>query len=738
MKFPEIYKQYMYSYPHKTAYHPLHGIDLADYLQRAAKKPLSLYVHIPFCETKCGYCNLFSITGADETLTEQYLEAIRRQVLQYRDLSPSLSFDSLTLGGGTPLFLSETQLETLFEIISLFDAKKSFPVQAETSPRQTTKEKLELLKEYNTKRISIGIQSFHDSELAALGRKHSVLECHKALSLIRDTGFACTNIDLIYGIPNQDISSLRFSIDTALSYEPEELFLYPLYIRPETGLYHKTASSQEETYRLYCFLSPYLKEHGYTQISMRRFVKKKQMSSCSFLEQTSCGFENFLALGCGGRSYLENLHFCTPYHVNSADCRKELTSFLSMDYRLVTHGYLLSDDEMMCRYVIKNLLHKDGISLTDYYEKSTSFNDCLPNGKNLENKKDALFHDFPILSDLLSDGLIQKTEDRIFLTEQGMSLSDAIGPLFISKKKMSVTRSMKYRGILNSCNYSCHYCPFSKKPFSKKQEALDRMALSRLSSYLEQEKEDFTFQIIPYGEACIYAYYWEFLAKVSQNPHAKAVGCQTNVSFPVEQMITLFCQNGDIKKLRLWCTFHPSMVSVEDFCQRIKQLREYGILLCVGAVADPSQKEAILALRLRLPKDIYFWLNRMEGRKHPYSPQERTFFEQIDPLFFLEESHFYANPTQCRAGIFNDGTMGNIFVKADGSIYACPLSNVCLGNLYEKPNVTQKQEHALSSCVKKCNRKECSCFLAYQNHPAALSHLRCLSPYPEFRIKEES
>lgn len=431
MNFPEIYQQYMYSYPHKTAYGPLPEISISDYLSKASKKPLSLYFHIPFCESKCGYCNLFSVIGQKEDMMENYLNAMEIQAEQYLESAKtSLYFNNLTIGGGTPLLLSEKQLERLFQISHRFSFLESSSFVSETSPRQTTKEKLDILKKNGISRISIGVQSFHQKELENLNRRHSVFDCKKALDEISMAGFSYRNIDLIYGILGQDKQSLKYSIDTALFYDPEELFLYPLYIKQGTGLFNKKVSASKQTYQLYQFISPYLKEHGYTQISMRRFIKNNLISSDSY--NKSCGFENTLSLGCGGRSYLENLHFCTPYHVLSSSCLKEINLFLSQKNKtLVSFGYLLSPKEMLNRYVIKNLLHKDGIEQEDYLK--TKQYCLLP-------ITSSIFEDFPILLELQKEELIKENSKRIFLTEKGMSLSDAIGPLFISKE---VSEKMK-------------------------------------------------------------------------------------------------------------------------------------------------------------------------------------------------------------------------------------------------------------------------------------------------------
>ncbi len=304
-------------------------------------------------------------------------------------------------------------------------------------------------------------------------------------------------------------------------------------------------------------------------------------------------------------------------------------------------------------------------------------------------------------------------------------------------------RHIQYRGILDSCNYSCSYCPFSKRPHSPKKEAKDRLCLSRLLEQLKKETERFTFQIVPYGEALIHTYYWEFLAELSRLETVKAVGCQTNASFPAKKMIALFLKTGDISKLRLWCTFHPSMTSVESFCRQISLLKNYGISLCAGAVADPSRKDALSRFKASLPKDIYFWLNQMDGKRQPYSPEDRAFFESIDPFFLLEETPFPSDPSRCQAEFSPDGTLNHIFIKANGDIYACILSKTCLGNLYGQEHISdllppgnQKTENLPEKPSKKAFQcpRFCHCFLAYQNLSAAIPELAFFAPYPSFRI----
>lgn len=411
------YIQYMYSYPHKTAYGVLSGIRLEDYAKRLVAGDNSLYFHIPFCQSKCGYCNLFSVTGQSEAFMKEYVDAMERQAQQVARIFPeSVQFSDLTLGGGTPLSLPTGQLERVFEIaekIMGFDAGDKMII-VETSPGQTTEEKLRLLKEHSVTRISMGVQSFQEEELRRLNRSHSVAQVEQAMTWIRRMGFPCVNLDLIYGIPGQTIESLLASAKRVLEYEPEELFVYPLYIKKDTYLSGKKLNRSEYTYEMYLQIRDYLKDRGYVPCSMRRFVRGGSPSDTG-----SCGFDNTISLGCGGRSYIGNLHFCTPYGVRQSQCMSILREYMEQqNYLDITHGYLLSEDEEKRRYVIKNILFSSGLSLEEY-------------GQVYGSRPE---EDYPILADWIRDGYAFVNHMRMYLTEKGISLSDYLGPMLISKE----------------------------------------------------------------------------------------------------------------------------------------------------------------------------------------------------------------------------------------------------------------------------------------------------------------
>lgn len=476
------YIQYMYSYPHKTAYRPLTGIRLADCADSLSGPGCGLYLHIPFCQTKCGYCNLFSVTGAGAEEMERYLDAVERQLSQYRRiLEPAgTRFSDFTIGGGTPLLLTARQLERVLAMTESylhFDENRSTVI--ETAPNQTDREKLQLLKSRGITRVSMGIQSFCDRELETLRRGHSGKKALEALELLLSFGFDCVNADFIYGIPGQTVQSLLESLERAVSLGPQEIFLYPLYVKHGAGLEKELRGGMvlepEKAFEQYREAGSFLKSEGFRQDSMRRFVRRKSegsrqgsiaqvvrgksaASQQASMEQiirgksehlrpfSECGFGTSLALGCGGRSYVGNLHFCTPYAITRRDCLRELHAYENtQDFTLVTHGIVLSREEQKRRYVIRHLLIRPGLDI----------------GRYREHFGTEILEDFPLLSEWIGEGYIvwQCISDEVgircgsrlrdaccdpaqrksksgwlVLTDDGLGLSDYLGPQLISRE----------------------------------------------------------------------------------------------------------------------------------------------------------------------------------------------------------------------------------------------------------------------------------------------------------------
>ncbi|MFK2353897.1 STM4012 family radical SAM protein [Bacteroides fragilis] len=404
------YVSYMYSYPHKTAYRTLTPpVSLSPYLERLEGREASLYFHIPFCAHKCGYCNLFSQQCCDAERISLYLHTMRRQAEQLSVAAQGLKFTSFAVGGGTPLILDEGQLEELFCLAELFGVHPSRVfTSVETSPEYTQKSVLRQLRARGVERLSMGVQSFNETELKKLKRRPGLGTVVGALENIEEAGFPQFNLDLIYGIEGQTVESFMRSLNTALTYRPNELFIYPLYVRPGTRI--DVRSTDDIGYAIYKSARELLVGQGFVQTSMRRFVRRETTET-----EFSCGDEVMLSCGAGGRSYLGNLHYATPYAVRQQAIADEIDHYIrTTDFMTAANGFLLSTEEMQIRFIIKNLMYHRGVDLVEYE-------------KRFGEKPDRnLFREFT------DRGWIEETGRIVRLTEEGMAYSDYIGQAFIS------------------------------------------------------------------------------------------------------------------------------------------------------------------------------------------------------------------------------------------------------------------------------------------------------------------
>ena len=197
-----------------------------------AKIP-GLYIHIPFCIRKCGYCDFYSVTS--RSAIPDYLEALFKEMTMYRgDFDP---FDTVYVGGGTPSLLSSEQGKAvLSEIRSNFDLAPDSEITLEANPADLTLSFLESLREIGVNRLNIGVQSFDQEILDFLGRRHSVAQGVSAIQDARQAGFRNLGVDLIYGVPGQQVTSWLETLDQAVGFEPEHLSCYQLTVEPHTPL----------------------------------------------------------------------------------------------------------------------------------------------------------------------------------------------------------------------------------------------------------------------------------------------------------------------------------------------------------------------------------------------------------------------------------------------------------------------------------------------------------------------
>lgn len=438
------YQAYTYSYPHKTAYRAFEpSLSLQEVWRDEDMSQLFLYLHVPFCSYRCGFCNLFALAKPQESMVADYVSQMKTQLSVTMDnlkqiakqKNEPLQFHRFAIGGGTPSYLSTAQLADLLEHVQQVTGIQlaSIPAGIEVSPETVTLEKMQLCASHGIDRVSMGVQSFHAQEIKHLARPQQPETVSNAVSIIRQAGINRLNLDLIYGIAGQTIDSFLASLQSTLAFSPEEVYLYPLYVREKTGLdkiQNNPRTSDEKQKLIYRSLDErlqmyqagrdYLLANGYEQTSMRMFAKVSATSpETQTIPEYTCQDDGMVGIGCGARSYTQAVHYAHEYGVSRQSVREILQHYLALtpdDFAKVNFGYRLDIAEQKRRYVIQSLMLKQGLDTHAYHQRFGS--ECL--------------HDLPELQQLFDNQLAYQEDAQLLLNSQGLARADTIGPWLIS------------------------------------------------------------------------------------------------------------------------------------------------------------------------------------------------------------------------------------------------------------------------------------------------------------------
>ncbi len=415
------YAGYLYAYPHKTAYRPFEPRPgLADLWAGVDLSSAFGYVHIPFCEMRCGFCNLFTRTGAPADQVSAYLDQLAVQTARVAEATGPVRFAAFAIGGGTPTYLEAGELARLFDILGVHHDLAGIPIGVETSPATATPDRLRVLRERGVTRVSMGVQSFDEAEARAAGRPQRTAEVEAALDALVTSDIPVRNLDLIFGIDGQTPASWLASLEQAMRWRPEEIYTYPLYVRPLTGLGRRAHSRDDwdaQRLQLHSLAVDFLTDNGYVADSLRRF-RRADAPALDAAEGYSCQDDPMIGLGCGARSYTPDVHYSFDYAVAVPQVRAIIEDYLSRpaaDFDLAEVGYVLSETDKRRRWLIKSLLKTDGVDLAAYEARF---------GTAAADEVDP--------SPLVAAGLAEVSADRWRLTREGLAWSDAVGPWLVA------------------------------------------------------------------------------------------------------------------------------------------------------------------------------------------------------------------------------------------------------------------------------------------------------------------
>ena len=239
---------------------------------------LGLYLHIPFCRSKCDYCDFYSLAGRDDRM-DDYQQALLRQIAETAPRTRKQVVNSVYIGGGTPTWYGEKRLlELLAAVRKRFTLSKDVEITLEANPDSVDEKMLRRLRRAGVNRLSMGMQSACDRELAAVHRPHTFRQVQEAVRAARAAKLRNLNLDLIYGLPGQTRDSWRASVEAALALEPEHLSCYGLTLEEGTPLARRAAAGEElpgddEQAERYLWTVARLAQAGFEQYEVSNFSR---------------------------------------------------------------------------------------------------------------------------------------------------------------------------------------------------------------------------------------------------------------------------------------------------------------------------------------------------------------------------------------------------------------------------------------------------------------------------------
>ena len=253
------------------------------FLSRNHKTPLGIYVHVPFCRSKCQYCDFYSVTTKETRVLDGYVDAVCRHIREAGELAPGYLVDTVYFGGGTPSFLGADGLAQILSVIrKSFDVANTAEITFEANPDSVSDRLLRRLYSEGFNRVSLGIQCDDDEILKKLGRPHSYEQAVHAVERIRKAGFRNLSVDLMYGLPGQSLEAWEQTLENVLELNPEHISCYGLKLEEGTPLYEYrefcNLADDDTQADMYLAAVKRLRERGYRQYEISNFCRRGQVS----------------------------------------------------------------------------------------------------------------------------------------------------------------------------------------------------------------------------------------------------------------------------------------------------------------------------------------------------------------------------------------------------------------------------------------------------------------------------
>ena len=307
------------------------------------------YIHIPFCNKICSYCD-FCKLYYDEKFVNRYLNELEKEI---KSIYKGEVLDTIYIGGGTPSSLNNKQLERLFEILKLFNKSETVEFTIESNFENINEEKLLIYKKNGINRLSFGLESINENNLTFLNRNITKKKINNTINSCRNLGFNNINIDLIYALPVEDISILKNDLDYIFSLDIEHISTYSLMIEDHTMLKINNIEniSEELDYEMYKLICKEMKKNDYYHYEISNFSKSGYESKHNLCYWNN---DNYYGFGLGASSYIDNKRITNTRSINK---------YLKGNYRLDIIE--LSNNDLIEYKIMLNLRKAEGISLEE-------------------------------------------------------------------------------------------------------------------------------------------------------------------------------------------------------------------------------------------------------------------------------------------------------------------------------------------------------------------------------------
>ncbi len=375
-------------------------------------QPAGLYIHVPFCEQKCGYCDFYSITTLE--LMDRYVEALLTEIRLRAPQFESMTFHTIFFGGGTPSLLSEKQLERIWEALHRhFRILETGEFTLEANPGTVTAAKLKMLKTLGINRISFGAQSFNEAELRFLGRIHDAATIRSSVALARQAGFTNINLDLMTAFPGITPASFQHSLEAAVALQPEHISCYTLIFEPGTVFYKRMEAgelhplTEDEEVAYYQQAEQFLRAHGYEQYEISNFARGSHYRCQHNLIYWH--HHPYLGLGPSAHSFLP------PRRWGNVRSVLQYVQQLQHETLPVAFEETLTTEQLMAEFIFLHLRLKEGVPLNTFQQR---FGEALPRryASTIER--------------LQQEGMVTIRDGHLQLTPRGWYVADAVASYF--------------------------------------------------------------------------------------------------------------------------------------------------------------------------------------------------------------------------------------------------------------------------------------------------------------------